>query len=117
MELGAERSWLTSWRGQRACYNPRTMRATQFIPEVQRVLERSGEPAYRLGQAYAALTGSLVRDWDEATSLPQSLRGTLNEEAPAAVLDLRRTWQATDGTRKYLFYTHDRHAIETVMIP
>ena len=81
------------------------------------MLERSGEPGYRLGQAYAALTGSLVRDWEEATSLPQGLRGMLNEKAPAAVLDLRRTWRATDGTRKYLFYTHDGHAIETVMIP
>jgi 23S rRNA (adenine2503-C2)-methyltransferase len=93
------------------------MNAMQFIPEVQRVLERDGEPSYRLGQAYAALTGSLVRDWEEATSLPRSLRGALNAEAPAAVLDLRRTWRATDGTRKYLFYTHDAHAIETVMIP
>ncbi|HEY6579596.1 MAG TPA: hypothetical protein VIZ60_00550, partial [Rubrobacter sp.] len=98
-------------------YNLLTMDASQFLPDVQRVLERDGEPAYRLGQAYSALTGSLVRDWQEATSLPQSLRGTLNEEAPAAVLDLRRTWVATDGTRKYLFYTHDGHAIETVMIP
>jgi 23S rRNA (adenine2503-C2)-methyltransferase len=93
------------------------MNAAQFIPEVNRVLERDGEPSYRLGQAYAAITGSLVRDWEEATSLPSGLRGTLNEEAPAAVLDLRRTWRATDGTRKYLFYTHDGHAIETVMIP
>ena len=93
------------------------MNAAQFIPEVHRVLERDGEPSYRLGQAYAAITGSLVRDWEEATSLPRGLRGALNEEAPAAVLDLRRTWRATDGTRKYLFYTHDGHAIETVMIP
>jgi 23S rRNA (adenine2503-C2)-methyltransferase len=93
------------------------MNAAQFIPEVHRVLERDGEPSYRLGQAYAAITGSLVRDWEEATSLPRGLRGALNEEAPAAVLDLRRIWRATDGTRKYLFYTHDGHAIETVMIP
>ncbi|CAA9424225.1 23S rRNA (adenine(2503)-C(2))-methyltransferase @ tRNA (adenine(37)-C(2))-methyltransferase [uncultured Rubrobacteraceae bacterium] len=93
------------------------MDAARFIPEVQSVLERGGEPAYRLRQAYAALTGSLVRDWEEATSLPQGLRGALNQEAPAAVLDLRRTWRATDGTRKYLFHTHDGHAIETVMIP
>ena len=93
------------------------MRAETFIPEVERVLEKRGEPAYRLGQAYAALAGSLVRDWEEATSLPKGLRAALNQEAPAAVLDLRRTWRAGDGTRKYLFYTHDGHAIETVMIP
>ena len=93
------------------------MDVTRFLPEVHKVLDREAEPGYRLGQAYSALTSSLVRDWEEATSLPQSLRETLNEEAPAAVLDLRRTWRATDGTRKYLFYTHDAHAIETVMIP
>ena len=93
------------------------MRAPQFIPEVRELLDERGEPAYRLGQAYAALTGSLVRDWEEATSLPKQLRAALNEGAPAAVLDLRRTWLATDGTRKYLFYTPDGHAIETVMIP
>src|SRR5918993_3464877 len=98
-------------------YNLLEMNAAEFLQEVQAVLEARNEPPYRLGQAYSALTGSLVRDWEEATSLPQNLRETLNEEAPAAVLDLRRTWKASDGTRKYLFYTHDGHAIETVMIP
>ena len=87
------------------------------MPDVQDLLERRGEPAYRLEQAYLALTRSLVRDWEEATNLPRGLRAALAEEAPAAVLDLRRVSRATDGTRKYLFYTHDGHAIETVMIP
>ncbi len=93
------------------------MNVAEFLPDVQSVLEARNEPPYRLGQAYTALAGSLVRDWEEATSLPQALREDLNEEAPAAVLDLQRTWMATDGTRKYLFHTHDGHAIETVMIP
>jgi 23S rRNA (adenine2503-C2)-methyltransferase len=93
------------------------MRAAEFLPEVQETLERRGEPAYRLGQAYSALTGSLVRDWEEATNLPKELRAALSEEAPPAVLDLRRVSRATDGTRKYLFHTRDGHAIETVMIP
>jgi len=93
------------------------MRAAEFLPDVRRVLERRGEPAYRLEQAYTALTVALARDWEEATNLPRGLRAALAEEAPAAVLDLRRVSRATDGTRKYLFYTHDGHAIETVMIP
>src|SRR4028119_1060670 len=93
------------------------MRAAEFLPEVEKTLEERGEPGYRLDQAYSALTVSLVRDWEEATSLPKDLRETLNEAAPAAVLDLRNASRATDGTRKYLFHTHDGHAIETVMIP
>lgn len=93
------------------------MRAAEFLPEVQQLLAERGEPGYRLKQIYGALTRSLVRDWEEATELPRDLRTTLTQEAPAAVLDLQRVSRATDGTRKYLFHTHDRHAIETVMIP
>ena len=87
------------------------------MPDVREVLDERGEPAYRLDQAYLALTRSLVRDWEEATNLPKDLRDALSKRAPAAALELRRLSRATDGTRKYLFYTHDRHAIETVMIP
>jgi len=93
------------------------MRATEFLPDVREVLDRRGEPAYRLEQAYSALTGSLIRDWSEATNLPKALRAALAEEAPAAVLELHHVSRAKDGTRKYLFYTRDGHAIETVMIP
>jgi 23S rRNA (adenine2503-C2)-methyltransferase len=93
------------------------MRAAEFLPDVNEVLEKRGEPAYRLEQAYSALTCSLVRDWEELTSLPKELRAALAEGAPATVLELRRVSRATDGTRKYLFYTRDGHRIETVMIP
>ena len=93
------------------------MKASEFIPDVERVLQERGEPAYRLKQAYGALCNGLARDWEEATALPKGLRAALAEEAPAAVLELTRTSRATDGTRKYLFETHDGHLIETVMIP
>jgi 23S rRNA (adenine2503-C2)-methyltransferase len=93
------------------------LRAREFIPDVEKVLRSRDEPGYRLGQAYGALVGGLVRDWEEATALPKRLRAALSEEAPAAVLDLVRVSRATDGTRKYLFKTHDGHLIETVMIP
>jgi 23S rRNA (adenine2503-C2)-methyltransferase len=93
------------------------LRAREFIPDVERVLQDRGEPAYRLGQAYSALCNGLVRDWDEATTLPKGLRAALSEGAPATVLELTRTSRATDGTRKYLFKTHDGHLVETVIIP
>jgi 23S rRNA (adenine2503-C2)-methyltransferase len=93
------------------------VRAKEFIPAVERALEDKGEPAYRLDQAYGALCGGLIRDWEEATTLPKNLRAALTEKAPAAVLKLLRVARAIDGTRKYLFETHDGHLIETVMIP
>ncbi|MGI9049876.1 MAG: 23S rRNA (adenine(2503)-C(2))-methyltransferase RlmN, partial [Rubrobacteraceae bacterium] len=93
------------------------MKATEFLPDVQQVLDERGEASYRLKQAYNALAVSLIRGWEEATSLPKGLREALAEQVPAATLELERTSRATDGTRKYLFRTRDRHAIETVMIP
>jgi 23S rRNA (adenine2503-C2)-methyltransferase len=93
------------------------LRAAEFIPDVEKALKSRGEPAYRLRQAYGALCGGLIRDWEEATALPKGLRAALSAEAPAAVLELTRASRATDGTRKYLFKTHDGHLIETVMIP
>ena len=93
------------------------MRAKEFIPDVERVLENRGEPGYRLEQSYTALCNGLVRDWEEATALPKGLRAALSVETPAAVLELTRVSRATDGTRKYLFKTYDGHLIETVMIP
>jgi 23S rRNA (adenine2503-C2)-methyltransferase len=93
------------------------LRAAEFIPDVEKALKSRDEPTYRLGQAYGALCNGLIRDWEEATALPKGLRAALSTEAPAAVLELTRASRATDGTRKYLFKTHDGHLIETVMIP
>jgi 23S rRNA (adenine2503-C2)-methyltransferase len=93
------------------------LRAAEFIPDVEKTLKSRGEPTYRLGQAYSALCNGLIRAGEEATALPKDLRAALSAEAPAAVLELTRASRATDGTRKYLFKTHDEHLIETVMIP
>jgi 23S rRNA (adenine2503-C2)-methyltransferase len=93
------------------------LKAKEFIPDVERVLKDRGEPAYRFGQAYSALCNGLVRDWEEATTLPKGLRAALSGGDPAAVLELTRTSRATDSTRKYLFKTYDGHLLETVMIP
>ena len=93
------------------------LKVEEFLPEVKEVLAERGEPAFRLGQTYRALTVGLARDWEEATDLPKGLRAALNEAAPATVLSLKGVARATDGTHKYLFATHDGHSIETVMIP
>ncbi len=93
------------------------LKAEQFMPDVKDLFEERGEPAYRLGQAYSALTRGLIRDWEEATSLPKPLREALADGTPAATLELLRVARASDGTRKYLFKTHDGHLIETVNIP
>jgi 23S rRNA (adenine2503-C2)-methyltransferase len=93
------------------------VRAAEFLPDLEKVLVERGEPRYRREQAYRALTVGLVRDWEEATSLPRGLREALSERAPAATLEVLRVARAADGTRKYLSKTMDGRLIETVMIP
>jgi 23S rRNA (adenine2503-C2)-methyltransferase len=88
-----------------------------YLPAAARLLEERGEPGFRLKQVYDALAVRRVESWDEVTSLPAGLRAALAQEVPVSALALRRVSQATDGTRKYLFTTHDGHMIETVMIP
>jgi len=55
-------------------YNPWAMRAAESLPDVSRVIEVRGEPAYRLERVC-----SPVRGREEATNLPGGLRA-----APAA---------------------------------
>src|SRR5919107_797104 len=69
------------------------MNAAEFLPDVWAVLDERNEPPYRMRQIYRALTGSLVRDWKEATNLPKELQVALSEEAPAAALTLERISQ------------------------
>src|SRR5260370_32913367 len=51
------------------------------------------------------------------TDLPKELRATLSEQAVAATLKLESRYVSTDGTRRYLFKTHDNRPVETVFIP
>ena len=54
------------------------MRAAEFLPDVNKVLNRRGELAYRLEQTYSALTG--------VTNLPRGLRATKDLRGHPAVL-------------------------------
>ncbi|WP_165874106.1 23S rRNA (adenine(2503)-C(2))-methyltransferase RlmN [Rubrobacter taiwanensis] len=89
----------------------------EYLPEVAALLERRGEPGFRLQQVYEALAVRRVGGWEEATSLPADLRAELEAQVPVSSLELQRVSEGRDGTRKYLFVTRDGHAIETVMIP
>ncbi|MCS7079082.1 MAG: 23S rRNA (adenine(2503)-C(2))-methyltransferase RlmN [Chloracidobacterium sp.] len=80
------------------------------------VAER-GLPAYRGRQIFHALHRRLVTSVEDIHELPQSLRLALAAELNLAPLRLVQVFDATDGTRRYLFTVRDGHAIETVWIP
>src|SRR5258705_5088591 len=51
------------------------------------------------------------------TDLPKDLRARLSEHSSVSTLKLESRHLSTDGTRRYLFKTHDNFPVETVFIP
>jgi len=80
-------------------------------------VESLGEPAYRARQIFAGLHHRRLRSFAEMTDLPKDLRAKLNEQAVVSTLTLESRYLSTDGTRRYLFKTHDNLPVETVFIP
>src|SRR5215831_2277964 len=76
-----------------------------------------GQPAYRARQIFAGIHGRRLRSFDEMTDLPKELRQQLANQATISSLRLESRYISSDGTRRYLFKTHDDYPVETVFIP
>ncbi len=79
--------------------------------------ESLGEPAYRARQIFGGIHRRRLLGIDEMTDLPKELRAKLSERAVVSTLTLDSRFLSTDGTRRYLFKTHDNLPVETVFIP
>src|SRR5499427_9875776 len=76
-----------------------------------------GQPAYRARQIFAGIHGRRLRSFDEMTDLPRELREQLANQTTVSGLELESRYISSDGTRRYLFKTHDNYPVETVFIP
>jgi len=76
-----------------------------------------GQPAYRARQIFAGIHGRRLRSFEEMTDLPKELRQQLANQATISSLRLESRYISSDGTRRYLFKTHDDYPVETVFIP
>ncbi len=76
-----------------------------------------GQPSYRAGQIYEALTRGLATDFAAVTTLPLRLREQLAERLSPLSLTEVETRAAARGTaRKTLFQTADGHPVEAVLM-
>jgi 23S rRNA (adenine2503-C2)-methyltransferase len=85
--------------------------------ELARFIEILGEPSYRAGQIFRGLHQRRLRSFAEITDLPKELRDKLDQSALVSTLTLESRYLSTDGTRRYLFRTHDKLPVEAVFIP
>ncbi len=76
-----------------------------------------GQPAYRAGQLFNWLFHKRVKDWEEMSDLPKTLRAELARVWRIGRLEPAAVQESEDGTRKLLFALADGERIESVLIP
>ncbi len=82
---------------------------------VEDKLKELDEPAYRAGQIWR-WTAQGATGYDSMTDLPLRLRERLGAAVPFTTLALEHQAEASDGTVKALFLTHDRRPVEAVLM-
>ena len=90
---------------------------TLSLAELTAFAQGLGEPAYRARQIFAGMHHRRLRSLDDMTDLPKELRARISEQAAVSTLTLESRYISADGTRRYLFKTHDHLPVETVFIP
>jgi len=76
-----------------------------------------GQPAFRAKQIYSWLWQHRAGSFDDMTNLPIPLRESLKAHFGFLPISLDRLQVSTDGTIKARWKLHDRHRIESVLIP
>ena len=85
--------------------------------ELAALLSRMGEPRYRGKQLFEWLHKKRAQSFREMTTLPGTLRETLEASCAITALEpLKTQVSAADGTVKYLFGLPDGNAVETVLM-
>jgi len=88
---------------------------SKSLDELKNELKTLGEPSYRAAQIYEWLHVKLVKDFDEMSNIPISLRNKLKDNYEMTSLKIVRISESKiDSTRKFLFETSDGNLIESV---
>ncbi len=81
------------------------------IKDLEKILSK--EPKFRITQVKKAIFQELISDWDDAKTLPKTLREKLNKSCP---LSIDAQLYDSSGTKKALITLSDGAKIETVLL-
>lgn len=87
------------------------------LDELTALCDRYALPFYRAKQLAEWLYTHPVASMQDMRNLPASVRERLDAEFALGLTPSARVAEAADGTKKYLFQTHDGQFVETAMIP
>jgi 23S rRNA (adenine2503-C2)-methyltransferase len=87
-------------------------------PQLKALFVQVGLPAFRAEQLFRWLHVRMVRDWQEMTDLPASLRERLAAALPLQTLTVSAAPESQiDGSTKLVLQTRLGHKIEAVIMP
>ena len=86
------------------------------LEELKDWLTENGEKAFRAAQVFEWLYEKRVKNYEEMTNLPKSLRDKLQAEFVLTTLSTIVKQESKDGTIKFLFQLQDGYSIETVLM-
>lgn len=90
---------------------------SQTLSELQKEMERLGEPKFRAKQIYGWIHEKLADSFEDMTNLPKALREKLRQSCDLICLELVHVQQSRqDGTCKFLFRLPDGNVIESVLM-
>lgn len=92
------------------------IRALSFA-EIKAFAAQQGWPSFKAQQIYQWLWQKGGRCFADMSNLSKSMRAALAEHYTFHILEEEKKVQSTDDTTKLLLRTHDRHNIESVLIP
>jgi 23S rRNA (adenine2503-C2)-methyltransferase len=88
------------------------------LDDLTRLMDRLRQPMYRATQLHDALHRQRIQSLDQATSLPLSVRQTLEQEGYVVGLpEIAQVARSVDGTERYLMRLSDGETVETVWMP
>ena len=76
-----------------------------------------GHERFRALQVYKWMWQRAAPDFDAMSNIRKDARTSLAEVAALPTLEVAQVLASRDGTKKFLWRTHDGHAIESVLIP
>ena len=87
------------------------------LSELQNIIVELALPKFTAKQIADWLYKKQISSADEMSNLSKKAREILNEKYELGLTSFTRVQKSNDGTKKYLFPTHQHKFIETAMIP
>ncbi len=87
------------------------------LEDIQSLTASLGAEPYRARQIFSWLYRQGVTHISDMTDIPLNVRKYLAKIAHISSLDISQTRLSCDGSKKYVFRTHDGFGIESVLIP